>query len=754
MAKDIILAADLGGDLLTADELAAIPDFAGIRKEIWDKFPGAIARKKYSTGEVLMREGENGTTAFYVLSGTIELFINNPVSHVESSRRSGGSWLGGITKITNYIKGVPAPKAAGGHGRTHIPIDASVDLPMENPIAEVTAGDLIGELAALAALKQERLKRPKFYPRSATARAKTEVVVLEMLPNILNNVLYNAASFKEKLNKNYRLRALDSHLRTVPIFRNLSADFLEHLRDRVELVDAVPGQVICRQGEIADSFYLIRMGFVKVSQVFPGGELVLTYLSRSSYFGEMGLLPPVFRIRAKGLKPANLAEAAVSSTEVTVGRAPIAAGAMAIPWDEYISREHASLRVEGKQLRVSRMGSGKNPITFRMKPVETALLSPGETFVIGETTFEVIEDPLQSGRRTATCTAVDFVQLVRIKAEDFAQMLERFPEVATGITEVARARRQMDLQLLGRVQQASLSSFLEQELMQGQNLLLLDLDKCTRCDECVKACVATHNDGVTRLVRDGLRFENFLVATSCRACMDPLCMTRCPVGSIRRKDSLDIVIEDWCIGCGNCAIDCPYGNINVVEVQETKRKQKAEPRPKAVVCDLCAEFAEPNCVRACPHDAAIRVEPKTFFARDLAGMQLIVPAAAAVPPAAAPAEPENIETKIYSNVAELLNMPRLKIVSGPRSGSVLQLRFPTTTFGRSADNDYRFAEDTLMSRAQAVILCEGSRFVLRDLNSTNGTLVNGNAITEIDLHTGDVIEMGEMQMEFVGGQVQ
>jgi Fe-S-cluster-containing hydrogenase component 2 len=312
----------------------------------------------------------------------------------------------------------------------------------------------------------------------------------------------------------------------------------------------------------------------------------------------------------------------------------------------------------------------------------------------------------------------------------------------------------MDLQLLGRVQQASLSSFLEQELMQGQNLLLLDLDKCTRCDECVKACIATHNDGVTRLVRDGLRFENFLVATSCRACMDPLCMTRCPVGSIRRKDSLDIVIEDWCIGCGNCAIDCPYGNINVVEVQESNRKQKAEARPKAVVCDLCAEFPEPNCVRACPHDAAIRVEPKTFFARDLAGMPLIVPTAGPAPLPAAPERPDNLETRIYSNVGELLNMlPRLKIVSGPRSGSFLQLRFPTTTFGRSADNDYRFADDSLMSRAQAVILCEGGRFVLRDLNSTNGTLVNGNAITEIDLHPGDVIEMGEMQMEFLGGQV-
>jgi hypothetical protein len=55
--------------------------------------------------------------------------------------------------------------------------------------------------------------------------------------------------------------------------------------------------------------------------------------------------------------------------------------------------------------------------------------------------------------------------LVRIKAVDFAYMMERFPEVSGGITEVAHARRQMDLQLLGRVQQASLSTFLEQELM-------------------------------------------------------------------------------------------------------------------------------------------------------------------------------------------------------------------------------------------------------------------------------------------------
>ena len=54
MAKDVILEADLGGTPLTGEELAAIPDFAGIRKEIWGKFPGAIAKKTFRRGEILI----------------------------------------------------------------------------------------------------------------------------------------------------------------------------------------------------------------------------------------------------------------------------------------------------------------------------------------------------------------------------------------------------------------------------------------------------------------------------------------------------------------------------------------------------------------------------------------------------------------------------------------------------------------------------------------------------------------------------
>src|SRR5438552_17653099 len=89
------------------------------------------------------------------------------------------------------------------------------------------------------------------------------------------------------------------------------------------------------------------------------------------------------------------------------------------------------------------------------------------------------------------------------------------------------------------------------------------MDLCTRCDECTKGCIREHGDEshgvpITRLLRDGRRFGDYLVAVSCRSCTDPHCMSGCPVDSIHRGKHLQIVIEDHCIGCGLCASNCPY----------------------------------------------------------------------------------------------------------------------------------------------------------------------------------------------------
>jgi len=150
--------------------------------------------------------------------------------------------------------------------------------------------------------------------------------------------------------------------------------------------------------------------------------------------------------------------------------------------------------------------------------------------------------------------------------------------------------------------------FVEQGLYNAQRLLVLDLEACTRCDECTKACSDTHQ-GITRLVRDGLRIDKWLVASSCRSCSDPYCLVGCPVDAIHRDgQGKQIQIESHCIGCGLCANNCPYGNINM------------HPRPKgdalqhtATTCDLCSSIVGPqnwrhvSCVFACPHNAAFRL---------------------------------------------------------------------------------------------------------------------------------------------------
>ncbi len=242
---------------------------------------------------------------------------------------------------------------------------------------------------------------------------------------------------------------------------------------------------------------------------------------------------------------------------------------------------------------------------------------------IGNLISESRGQAVEPGSRTATCTALDHVELIRIKGEDFRGLLDAFPDLRDALVNKAEQILRRDEEALDRLQAIEADEYLDQGLFLAQNLLVLDLERCTRCDECTKACADTH-DGVTRLVRDGLRFDKFLVASSCRSCMDPYCLVGCPVDAIHRNgDSLEIEIEDYCIGCGLCAENCPYGNINMhgFPKQEIDAKGKlrnvydqqkgvrtAVIQQRATTCDLCRSIdGRPSCVYACPHEAAFRM---------------------------------------------------------------------------------------------------------------------------------------------------
>ncbi|MEO5926752.1 MAG: cyclic nucleotide-binding domain-containing protein [Bryobacteraceae bacterium] len=489
----------LPGEAVDVETLLGLPYFEEVSGTFLELNKNAVVKRRFKKGDIICREGEYGSTAFYILEGTASVFLAAPMAHVKTNGATGF-----FNKLASKLTGRQQDRREGEGERRTIPIDASVDLSYDNPVAQLHAGDLFGEMTCMS-----------LYPRSATVQAETDCVMLEMLRNVLD-IMQRNKTLKAQLDANYRRRALEDHLRSVPMFATLTPEFIDTLRDRVELIRYNKGDVIVRQGDLADAFYLVRIGFIKVTEQHSDGELVLAYLGRGGYFGEMGLL--------------------------------------------------------------------------------------------GE------------GRRTATCTALDHVEVVRFHADDFHRMMREFPEVRAQLEGVASRHAEQNRERAATVTHAPLSQFLAQGLMEAQSLLVLDLEKCTRCDNCTRACADAH-DGVTRLIREGLRFDKYLIATSCRQCRDPLCMVGCPVGSIRRRNSLEVIIEDWCVGCGLCAKNCPYGNINMHPFQVTSGDAnvvKAVTKTKATSCDLCTDQAEPSCVYACPHDAAHRVEPNVFF-RDLIG---------------------------------------------------------------------------------------------------------------------------------------
>ncbi|NKB37667.1 MAG: 4Fe-4S dicluster domain-containing protein [Gammaproteobacteria bacterium] len=164
--------------------------------------------------------------------------------------------------------------------------------------------------------------------------------------------------------------------------------------------------------------------------------------------------------------------------------------------------------------------------------------------------------------------------------------------------------------------QRELTEFLvENRFINGSAAMVIDLQRCIRCDDCVQACANAH-DNNPRFNRHGKSFGRYMIANACMHCEDPVCMIGCPTGAIHRAPGGEVKINDpTCIGCSTCANNCPYDNIRMVEVRDESNQlfKDATHKPilKATKCDLCSEVSgKPACERACPHDALTRLDLK------------------------------------------------------------------------------------------------------------------------------------------------
>jgi len=96
-------------------------------------------------------------------------------------------------------------------------------------------------------------------------------------------------------------------------------------------------------------------------------------------------------------------------------------------------------------------------------------------------------------------------------------------------------------------------------------------------------------------------------------------------------------------------------------------------------------------------------------------------------------------------------MAKLVVLSEGQIGSSHELKAERTTIGRLDDNAIQLPDQSVSSHHCEIIL-RGSDVVVKDLNSTNGTYINGEQITEKTLKLGQVLRLGKVDLRLENGQ--
>ena len=488
---------------VSIDVMKSLPIFAGIPETTLKKLQANVLVNRYGAGETVLREGDYSDTAFYIVSGVVQIFLKNlpglpAVLPAYKERTKAGGPQTMPDRARDLVQKPPAARAMGRPdlSGTIILTDMPAEIVRGQRIV-LEKGELFGEISALSR-----------YPVSATVMAEAATECLLIRTPALRMMQRGSKTFKEFVDRRYRERTLSSHLASVPLFSSCDPGFVERLKSKVELLSFEPGEVIVEQGATADSFFLVRGGYVKVGVRVGNSDLAVTYLRKGDFAGEAALL-------------------------------------LEEPW----------------------------PFTL---------------------------------------SALEHVEIVKLTREDFNALLASSPGVEKELWEVTVGR----LKERGRASRDPISAeylqmAMETGLIHGESVLLIDLETCTRCDDCVRGCAETHG-GTPRFVREGLKYGSWLIPTSCYECTDPVCMIGCPTGAITRPaGSVEVVIDPLtCIGCGNCVRRCPWDNILEVPYSHPVLKKDIK---LATKCDQCIGRDEgPACVQMCPHGSAVRISFKDF----------------------------------------------------------------------------------------------------------------------------------------------
>ncbi len=426
----------------------------------------------------------------------------------------------------------------------------------------------------------------------------------------------------------------------LPLFSSLSDPQFRELVLESKIVQKAPDQLYFSRNDYTDSFYSVLNGSVIVE--LPGGATI--ELSQGDYFGEMSILSG--RRRSASVKSRS------QSLTLETPRKQIVKLMSSVPevrsaidkrflinalrtsiFPELTLQETQSLAEAstfkkfkkgerlfnegdlGEALYVIRKGSVKvSRRDQRGHDISQVYIAAGN--FVGEMAL-IGEKPLA---RSATVTAAVACETIVLGRADFQRVLASNSSLAERVQRLSTERKLQNLTVEQNLASGQLLDFLVgQGITDAENVLIIDSDLCIACDNCEKACAATHA-GFSRLDRSGGQsFGSVQVPIACRHCENPLCMIDCPPDALIRRPNGEVVILDSCIGCGNCVRNCPYGVIQLsyegarsFSLLNLLFGKKAEPSGPALAakCDMCAQLkGGPACVRSCPTGAAVRMNP-------------------------------------------------------------------------------------------------------------------------------------------------
>jgi Fe-S-cluster-containing dehydrogenase component/CRP-like cAMP-binding protein len=516
---------------------------------------------RYEPGDIVVREGDYGSSAFIVLRGSVRAFLvslwekqTQPVLSTDiwrtlqqfvrsktSSRKRADQGSGNRRSrgrdIELHPKHTPIQSVDIVEGKNRIFLQDINAILNDYQSESLGVGNIFGEMAAITRT-----------PHRFSVIADAPTVVLEIRWQGLR-LLRRDTGFRSYLDERYRSTGLETHLRETPLLRFLDQETIQKVVEVTKLeafgemewfsdfkdtknkevssiIESEP--TIAAEGTPARDLYLIRAGFARVSFQHGNGHRTTAYLGRGQMFGLEEL-------------------------------------------------SHSFLNPELQPLPYQSSLRALGFVDFLRIPRDAAL-----SLLLPKVRRSELPSTIENLRYDAGGRVVP----------DATGMIPE-PNVETPLIEF----------------------LVDQRIINGKQSMLIDLDRCTGCDECVKACASTHA-GTPRFIRNGPQYGPLMFAHACMQCVDPVCMIGCPTGAIHRNSDSGVIAinPDTCIGCKTCSESCPYENIVMIQVTDKQGRAAVDrntnlPILQASKCDLCQNHSTgPACQNACPHLALYHVD--------------------------------------------------------------------------------------------------------------------------------------------------